>query len=81
MKQVLIKTWLLLSVILTVVSCDKDEKEIGYDALPQKAQHQRRVQKRNDGRQARRKIGQKHARFALIRHAVTLLFSEFSVEF
>lgn len=38
MKQVLIKTWLLLSVILTVVSCDKDEKEIGYDALPQKAQ-------------------------------------------
>ena len=29
MKQVLIKTWLLLSVILTVVSCDKDEKEIG----------------------------------------------------
>lgn len=38
MKQVLIKTWLLLFVILTVVSCDKDEKEIGYDALPQKAQ-------------------------------------------
>ena len=39
MRQAIIKSLLLLSVILTAASCDKDdEKEIGYDALPQKAQ-------------------------------------------
>ena len=38
MRQTIIKSLLLLSVILTAASCDKDEKEIGYDALPQKAQ-------------------------------------------
>ena len=38
MRQVIVKSLLLLSVILTAASCDKDEKEIGYDALPQKAQ-------------------------------------------
>lgn len=37
MKQVFIKPLLLLLVILAGASCDKDEKEIGYDALPQKA--------------------------------------------
>jgi len=38
MKQVFVKPLLLLLVILAAASCDKDEKEIGYDALPQKAQ-------------------------------------------
>ena len=38
MRQVIVKSLLLLSVILTAASCDKDEKEIGYDALPQKVQ-------------------------------------------
>lgn len=37
MKQVFVKPLLLLLVILAAASCDKDEKEIGYDALPQKA--------------------------------------------
>ena len=37
MKQVFIKTWLLLFVLLAAAACDKDEREIGYDALPQKA--------------------------------------------
>ena len=38
MRQLLIKTGLLLFVVLAAASCDKDsEKEIGYDALPQKA--------------------------------------------
>ena len=34
MKQVFIKTWLLLFVLLAAAACDKDEREIGYDALP-----------------------------------------------
>ena len=38
MRQTIIKSLLLLSVILTAASCDKDEKEIGYNALPAKAQ-------------------------------------------
>lgn len=39
MRKAFIKTLLLLSVILTAASCDKDdEKEIGYNALPAKAQ-------------------------------------------
>lgn len=38
MRQAIIKSLLLLSVILTAASCDKDEKEIGYNALPAKAQ-------------------------------------------
>ena len=36
MKQVFVKPLLLLLVILAATSCDKDEKEIGYDALPQR---------------------------------------------
>ena len=38
MRQTIIKSLLLLSMILTAASCDKDEKEIGYNALPAKAQ-------------------------------------------
>lgn len=36
MKQVFVKPLLLLLVILAAASCDKDEKEIGYDALAPK---------------------------------------------
>ena len=43
MKQVFVKPLLLLLVILAAASCDKDEKEIGYDALPQKAAVHRTV--------------------------------------